>query len=841
MRPATWFMAGALMAAPVFAAAVKLPASGLLSGPLDDAQSSLGDEINNYPFGAGSGAGPIHGWISVKFDPPSGSISHFTLKWLSVGDSPTIKFKNGAYVLGRAVANFPSADQASEGDLNLDTGEVTNLVVHAVFQNALIHRTARNNRFPLSSQGSKFTVLFGDYPPLVFPFPLGYDDRPATSLSAVFTTDSSGNITGIQVKGTTFIAITVVQKAALMPGYSFGPAGNTIIPGADGCENGDQCGTDASLPDGIYAPYNAYLSPTVWMISSELKEYNPATRLTPPAKPGGVAAGAAAAAIGTNMYVFGGFDGQTVLKQAAVLDAVANKWSTLPEMPGPAWESCATVVAGRIYVIGGSNSPDESPTGAAYVFDPGTSTWTTLAPVPVPVRNAACANVSNRAALFGGWTKDAGPARFAWVFDAPSGQWVAQSPMPVPLAGAATAAAGTDLYFVSGTQDGSTTTTSVLVYSTTSGTWRDGPALLRGVYNASATYLAGRLMVTGGRTVPQGPIDVGQNLYQTQTMQVLPGGKVWYSGLPQPLPAAGMAGALIGDTWYLAGGDVTAGGATKVGTDVVQAYNPYNGWVVSDTHPVYTSETVRNAASLGVGTSLLSPGTQASILGNHLSDVTMNAPAVWFDGKYVTTDLPTTLGGVSVSVDGVSCGIVSVSPKRIDFQVPFSVRASATPRQATLAVTRQSSAFQATPVQVSIVDSAPGIFIYSHGETAAIAYLDKSGAVAYNQNGTLNFSSQPAHRGEIITVRATGLGDVQPRPDNLQRASRDNVAAVLKLPVVQIDGKPADVIGARLVPGEAGVYEIQVRVPSDSRTGVRVTVTAGSGDFTSNTAILTIQ
>ena len=92
-------LAAALSAPPAFAA-IKLPASGVLAGPLDDAQSSLGDEITNYPFGTGFGAGPIHGWISVKFDPPSGSISHFTLSWQNVGDSPTITFKNGAEIFG---------------------------------------------------------------------------------------------------------------------------------------------------------------------------------------------------------------------------------------------------------------------------------------------------------------------------------------------------------------------------------------------------------------------------------------------------------------------------------------------------------------------------------------------------------------------------------------------------------------------------------------------------------------------------------------------------------------------------------------------------------------------
>lgn len=52
------------------------------------------------------------------------------------------------------------------------------------------------------------------------------------------------------------------------------------------------------------------------------------------------------------------------------------------------------------------------------------------------------------------------------------------------------------------------------------------------------------------------------------------------------------------------------------------------------------------------------------------------------------------------------------------------------------------------------------MFADSYGETAAIAT---------NADGTLNYPSQPARAGETITLRVTGLGEVQPRPDPLQR------------------------------------------------------------------------
>jgi uncharacterized protein (TIGR03437 family) len=381
----------------------------------------------------------------------------------------------------------------------------------------------------------------------------------------------------------------------------------------------------------------------------------------------------------------------------------------------------------------------------------------------------------------------------------------------------------------------------VQIYSLTSGSWRTGPPTLRGVYGASAAYLANRLMVTGGRAAPGGALDLGNTLYQTQTMQVLVGGNQWFSGLAEPVPAAGMASAIVGTTWYLTGGDTTPSGPTAAALDVVQAYSPSSGWVLSNTHPVFTSETVRNAASLGVGPSQLSPGSLASIIGNNLANVTVTAAPVRFANGYFTTDLPDALGGIRVSIDNVTAGIVMVSPQRIDFQVPFSLPANPTPREATLAVFSASSPFQAAPVKVSVVDAAPGIFTYAHGETAAINYLDQNAGIAYNSNGTLNYGSQPAHPGELITLRTTGLGDVQPRPDSLQRPSRDTLTTALKLPAVLIDGKNAEVTEVRLLPGEVGVYEVQVRIPSDAHSGVRVPVVVTSGGIQSNTAILAIE
>jgi uncharacterized protein (TIGR03437 family) len=838
-------VAAPLLAAQLSAAEVRLPASMRLAGPINDALSSLGDEISHYPFGPGYGGGAIHGWIAIDFSPPKGRTAKFHLTWRTVGDEPVITFQTGHYVKARAVGCFNSGVQSSVGELDLDTGVISDLEVHAVFQNLLIDKTSRNNRFPLNSKGAKFTVLFGDYPPIDFPFTLPFSERPTTYTQGKFTTDAAGNITGFEFRGATFIPLAAVPQVALMPTYSFGPGGDTIVPGADGCLPGttpaDQCLSDERYPDGLALAYNAFLSPILVLSTQELRDPGPA-RSNPPATPAGAMVGAAAAALGGTLWMAGGLDGTGSPSYSVfALDSAGNRWTTMQNLPRSVWQACGAASGSRFYVMGGRESVDGPPVSTVHVLDTASGTWseTTL---PVALAEAACAEVNGRIYVMGGWTaapaNSGAPSAGAWVFDPASTTWQALPDMPAPLAGAAVAVSGTDIFVVNGSQDGSKATDRVFVFSTATGVWSEAPPTNRAVYGGSAAVLSGRLFLAGGRTGPGAPLDVGNVHYLTQAMQMLVG-STWYAGLEPPLTAAGMAGGVVGDTWYLVGGDTSVTGGAPVPTRTVQAYTTMDGWLISDTYPMFIAEGVRNAAGLGGGPADLAPGTLASILGYHLAAATLTAPAVSRTGAYYTTDLPTELGGVQVNVDGQPAGLTAVAPDRIDFQVPFGIEAGPVPRLVEIQLSRDG--VTAPPVFVPLVDAAPGLFVYSHGETRELTHLDGSGAVALNSDGGLNYGAHPAQRGTIVTLRATGLGDVDARPEPLQRMPRERVATALKTPEVLIDGHTALVESTRLVPGEAGIYEIRVQVPTESRTGLRVNVQLRSGSILSNRAVLVIS
>lgn len=816
-------------------AAITLPASRVLAGPLDDARSVMGDSIFNYPFGSGVGIVNVHGWVSIEFSPPVGRTSRFRIRWNAVGDVPFFSFASGHFLNVTGEQTLHSRFQVSQGDLNLDTGEVTNLEVHAIFQNVLIQKSSRYDRLPLISDASSFSALFVDFPPIAFPFELPFRERPVTSQTVRFLTDASQRITGFDFQGVSFLPITVLPKLGIMPPFAFARRGVTIVPGTEGCLPGttpeSQCLSESRLPDGIDSPDNAYLSPQLRLVTTELREVAGAPA-NPAAQPGNPVYASAAAALGGRLYVAGGRTNESASARFASYDPTRNEWSNLPDMPRAAWQHCAAAAGGRVWAIGGRDTSG-APMNSVWAYDPATRVWAPAAPLPAAAAEGACAALDARIYWFGGATATAPSSDAAWVLDTATGQWSALPPMPARLAGSAFAVAGREIWVINGTADARTSSNRVLVFSPDTGIWREGAPTPRALYGASAAWLDGRILVAGGRAAPGGALDVGPDLYYRRKMLLLAGG-AWFDGLHPPLAASGMAGAVIGDTWYVAGGN-TAFDALPAPASAVQAYRATTGWAASDTYPVFAAETVRNAAGLGVGPGELAPGALASILGSNLSSRTLSAPPVRVEGRLLTTDLPEELGGIRVTVDGVLAGIVSVSPERVDFQVPFGLGGA---RAVPVRVSRNG--VEAPAVLAGVAPAAPGIFTYTYGEARAIDVLFEAAAIVTNADGKLNYPAQPARPGETVTLRVTGLGEVEPRPGPLQRGPRDP-AAVVRPPEVLIDGRLAAVQSAVLVPGEAGLYDVRVAIPRESRTGVRVKVQLRAGEILSNPAVLVIE
>ena len=124
-----------------------------------------------------------------------------------------------------------------------------------------------------------------------------------------------------------------------------------------------------------------------------------------------------------------------------------------------------------------------------------------------------------------------------------------------------------------------------------------------------------------------------------------------------------------------------------------------------------------------------------------------------FNGTY---PVPTTLGDVQVFVDGTPAPLYIVYPGQINFIVPNGARTSGS---ADLEVVQKSTGQVLGATQLPMNTVAPGAFLYPGGQTGTTVY-----AAAINQDGTINGPSNPAVRGQAISLYMTGQGYIPGLP-----------------------------------------------------------------------------
>ncbi len=214
---------------------------------------------------------------------------------------------------------------------------------------------------------------------------------------------------------------------------------------------------------------------------------------------------------------------------------------------------------------------------------------------------------------------------------------------------------------------------------------------------------------------------------------------------------------------------------------------------------------VQNSASGVSGP--ISPGEIVTLSGISIGP----RPAVSSPSLSSNVNDAASLGGTSVTFNGIPSPILYTQADQTNVIVPWSLTGST----ASIVVTMGTAT--AATLQVPLVAAAPGLF-------------ENAGAtLAFNQDGTLNSSSNAAAAGTVVVLYATGLGLTDPLPQDGVRSSPLVLAEVASPVTVTIGGKAAQVLYAGSAPGQiAGVMQVEAVVPAGAGTGpVPVIVSAG--------------
>jgi minor extracellular serine protease Vpr len=100
--------------------------------------------------------------------------------------------------------------------------------------------------------------------------------------------------------------------------------------------------------------------------------------------------------------------------------------------------------------------------------------------------------------------------------------------------------------------------------------------------------------------------------------------------------------------------------------------------------------------------------------------------------------------------------------------------------------------------------------------------------------------SNPAVRGQSIALYANGLGPVTDTPASGDPASATLLSLTTSTPTVTIGGIPAPVSFSGLAPGFAGLYQINVTVPSTISAGTQPIIVSIGGQ-SSKASGITVQ
>src|ERR1043166_4655258 len=212
-----------------------------------------------------------------------------------------------------------------------------------------------------------------------------------------------------------------------------------------------------------------------------------------------------------------------------------------------------------------------------------------------------------------------------------------------------------------------------------------------------------------------------------------------------------------------------------------------------------------NGAASAAGGGAPTPGSLFTVYGANLAagDLTVAQ----------SFPLPTSLGGISLTVNGQRVPLTAVTPWQINAQLPQTTA----PGMAEFQV-RDAAGVALAPVSEPVVSFLPMYFSFPFVRDH---FFYSQAATLHAGTGIVADMDHPAAATETLEIYGVGLGVTNPMVDAGVASPSSPLARSVKSPMVQIAGRDATVTFAGLVPGLAGVYQVNVSVPAGVPPGIQ--------------------
>jgi len=192
----------------------------------------------------------------------------------------------------------------------------------------------------------------------------------------------------------------------------------------------------------------------------------------------------------------------------------------------------------------------------------------------------------------------------------------------------------------------------------------------------------------------------------------------------------------------------------------------------------------------------LAPGGFISIFGSNF------APQ---SNKATSLPLVATLGGTQAILAGETLPLLFTNGGQINAIVPYDI----TPNSTQQLIVQQDMAYS-LPQTVTVASAQPGVFTQDQsGKGIGVIVVVPPDGAQFEAD-----SSHAATAGDALVIYCAGLGTVNPLVATGSAAPSSPLAYTSNTVTVTIGNQPAKVLYAGLAPNFAGLYQVDVLVPS---------------------------
>jgi len=263
------------------------------------------------------------------------------------------------------------------------------------------------------------------------------------------------------------------------------------------------------------------------------------------------------------VYSVGGTDTHSTYAMGYVYDPNADQWSSIASMPDPVEKPAVAFINGKLYVADGWDSKG-NPTAALQIYDPATDTWSTGPDNPNPLGGGAAATVlEGKLYLIGGCPNgfDCG-ATTVEAYDPGTQSWSSGTDYPNPISWESCGSINDGIYCAGGVSSKQAYANGY-AYDPGLDKWSPIAAMPLDLWGSGYVAANGQLLVSGGSS-RNGTIITNQGYAYD------PNSNSW-TALPNSNASVFRAGSACG--FYKIGGSAGGGGAPVTSDEVLPGYD----------------------------------------------------------------------------------------------------------------------------------------------------------------------------------------------------------------------------------------------------------------------------